>query len=105
MPVEAEDEWPETSDNGTRRTKLSIYQMVALVILVICQSMAIRVMSLPLNRLIESRYCLEYYRQHNPSKIMPDDKVPENLCKIDSVQKQLAVLQGLIETFHIFCGQ
>jgi hypothetical protein len=62
-------------------------------------------MSLPLNRLIESRYCQDYYRGHNPLIIHHGNRIPEDLCKIDKVQEQLAVLQGIIETLHVFCGQ
>jgi hypothetical protein len=77
---------------------------IALIMLFVCQSMAVRVMSLPLNRLIESRYCMLYYREHDPSIIPPDGRIPEELCKNDWIQQRLAVLQGFLETLHVLCG-
>lgn len=66
--------------------------------------MAIKLMNLPLNRVIELRYCQQYYYQHDPSKIGTGGSIPEKLCKLDSIQQQLAWMQGMIETLHIVCG-
>jgi len=68
-------------------------------------SLAIRLLNLPLNRVIELRYCKEYYQQHDPSVIGPDGSVPEKLCKINEVQKKLAWLEGVIQTSMIVCGE
>ncbi|KAF2175188.1 major facilitator superfamily transporter [Zopfia rhizophila CBS 207.26] len=66
-------------------------------------SLAMRLLNLPLNRVIELRYCKEYYQQHEPSVVGPDGNVPEELCKIDGVQKKLAWLEGVIETSLVVC--
>src|ERR1700759_2639664 len=79
--------------------------VVALIMIVAFQHYAARIMSLPLNRVIESRYCLDYYGGHDPSVILPGGDVPEELCKVDEVQKKLAWLHGSIETLHVFCGK
>ena len=59
--------------------------------------------SLPLNRVIERRLCEEYYEHHNSPKITIDGSIPEKLCKIDDVQRQLAWLQGIMETTLVVC--
>jgi hypothetical protein len=79
--------------------------VIALITIVAFQHMASKIMTLPLNRVIESRYCLEYYRAHDPSVIGPGGDVLEELCKVDEVQRKLAWLQGSIETLHVFCGE
>lgn len=79
--------------------------MFALVSIVACQSMAVRIMDLPLNRVIESNYCRSYYTKHDTSVIRPDGSIPEHYCKIDDVQRPLAWLQGTISTLHILCGR
>lgn len=66
--------------------------------------MAASLYNLPLNRVIELRLCREHYSLHNPSAISPDGSIPEKLCKIDEVQKQLAWLQGVMETTLVVCG-
>lgn len=66
--------------------------------------MAIKLMNLPLNRVIELRYCQQHYSEHDPSQIGSGGSIPEKLCKLDSVQQKLAWMQGTIETFHIVCG-
>lgn len=76
----------------------------ALLVLLALQNLAVRLMNLPLNRVIESKFCGDYYRQHDPSKIDLDGLVPEHLCKVDEVQQNLAWTQGTIETVHTACG-
>ncbi|KAK7607373.1 hypothetical protein BKA81DRAFT_303626 [Phyllosticta paracitricarpa] len=72
-----------TSNNTTTKSIIPLLLLLALA------TLSTRLFSLPLNRVIESRYCAEYY--HSPSP-------PEAQCKIDWVQRRLAWLQGVIET-------
>jgi hypothetical protein len=58
----------------------------------------------PLNRLIEANICRGYYCKHDPSSIDGNDQVPEYLCKVDSIQIQLALLLGAIQTIGLVCG-
>ncbi|TID27029.1 MFS general substrate transporter [Venturia nashicola] len=74
-----------------------------LLILLSLQNMAIKLMNLPLNRVIELRYCQQYYLRHDQSQIGPGGSIPEELCKLDSIQQKLAWMQGMIETLHIVC--
>ncbi|KAF2094187.1 MFS general substrate transporter [Rhizodiscina lignyota] len=95
----------DSIDDGQRFSgrKTPRVKVCALIAVIACQTMALRVMTLPLSRVIESRYCREYYREHDPSVISHDGTVPEELCKLNSVQQQLAWLQGSIETLHVLC--
>jgi len=76
----------------------------ALLFLLGCQALAVNLMSLPLNRVIELRYCQDFYMEHSPSNGPVDGNVPEHMCKLDSIQQKLAWLQGMIETLHVICG-
>jgi hypothetical protein len=59
----------------------------------------------PLNRLLESNMCRQFYEDLDPSLIPPDMNVPEHECKIEAVQERLAKLIGLITTLGIVCGE
>jgi hypothetical protein len=76
-----------------------------LLLLLILTNLAMKLYELPLNRVIEQRLCAEHYTRHSPSAIEPDGTIPEKLCKIDEVQKQLAWLQGIMETTLVVCGR
>lgn len=86
------------------QAKSSFRTIWTLLILLALQNMAIKLMNLPLNRVIELRYCQQYYLQHDASQIGPGGSIPEELCKLDSIQQKLAWMQGMIETLHIVCG-
>jgi len=58
----------------------------------------------PKTRVFEAKICLAYYRQHDPSAIGADGKIPEKLCKIDSVQQKLAMIFGWQDTFDALPG-
>lgn len=60
---------------------------------------------LPLNRVIERRLCREYYADQDPTMIDPGGNVSEALCKVDVVQRELAWIQGAMETAWIVGGQ
>jgi hypothetical protein len=101
------DNNPPPSDpqqNKHSRTS-SRYGVFVIFLLLSIINLAIRLLNLPLNRVIELRYCKEYYQQHDPSVIGPDGSILEELCKINEVQKKLAWLGGVIETSIIVCGE
>jgi hypothetical protein len=59
----------------------------------------------PLQRLLEENICRTYYLDHYPPAVQPDGNVPEEFCKIDAVQEELAYLLGLITTLMVVCGE
>jgi hypothetical protein len=103
----------EPSDDGTDLEIPSIattdpqrFQRMLLVLLILLslQMFGVRLMHLPLNRVIELRYCQDYYNVHDPSLIDPNGNITEQLCKLDSIQQQLAWLQGLLDILLALCG-
>ncbi|KAF2476451.1 uncharacterized protein BDR25DRAFT_277581 [Lindgomyces ingoldianus] len=78
----------------------SLWPLLLLLILV---NMANSLYILPLNRVVEMRLCREHYARYDPSLLQPDGSVPEKMCKVDEVQKQLAWLQGIMETTFVVC--
>ncbi len=60
---------------------------------------------LPLIRVVESRLCHDHYAATDPSVIPPHARVPEELCKIDSVQQALSRIQRVMETSWVAGGE
>ena len=81
--------------------KRAIWPLVLLLVLVHLSAV---LYTLPLNRVVELRLCQEHYEFHNPTLIEPDGSILERLCKINDVQRQLAWLQGIMETTLVVCG-
>ncbi|KAK6078445.1 major facilitator superfamily transporter [Seiridium cupressi] len=79
-----------------KRTAIS-----ALLTLVLLVNLATSLYQLPLNRVIERRLCREYYDENDPSSIGPGGSVPEDMCKVDDVQKGIAWIQGAMDTAWI----
>jgi hypothetical protein len=72
--------------NGTTNTVL--WSLVAVVFI----SMSYAFIEAPGYRLYEVVICKRYYREHVPSVIGSGDDIPEENCKIDSIQQELAIL-------------
>lgn len=58
----------------------------------------------PRTRIFEANICLSYYREHDPSVISADGTILESLCKIDAVQKKLAMIFGFQDLFDALPG-
>jgi hypothetical protein len=80
------------------------HALLALLLLAASATMAVQLINVPLNRIIELAFCRNYYLQHDPSVITPDGDVSEDLCKINPVQQKLAWLEGAIITTMNICG-
>lgn len=94
-----------SSTNATpMKAQSNLHSLVPLLLLLGLVNMASALYTLPLNRVIEMRLCEEHYARTKPSVLSPEGSVPEKLCKIDEVQKQLAWLQGIMETTLVICG-
>ena len=59
----------------------------------------------PLVALFEQSICRSYYEIHDPSSIRPGGSVAEHLCKIDSIQEELAIVRGWKLAFDTIPGQ
>jgi hypothetical protein len=80
------------------------HRLWPLLLLLILVHLSNVLYTLPLNRVVELRLCEEHYERHNPASIYPNGSIPENLCKINEVQRRLAWLQGVMETTLVVCG-
>ncbi|KAF2030312.1 hypothetical protein EK21DRAFT_65893 [Setomelanomma holmii] len=76
---------------GAVRVKRRIWPLLILLILIHLSTV---LYTIPLNRVIELRLCQSHYSTANP---------PEKLCKIDEIQRQLAWIQGIMETTLVVC--
>ncbi|QDS69375.1 hypothetical protein FKW77_004409 [Venturia effusa] len=95
---------PEPSRDASPKTfqaRSSSRTMWTLLVLLALQNMAIKLMNLPLNRVIELRYCQQYYIQHDPAQVRPGGSIAEKLCKLDSIQQKLAWMQDLVVTIPL----
>ncbi|OTB00794.1 hypothetical protein M426DRAFT_26270 [Hypoxylon sp. CI-4A] len=92
---------PTAPTTPSRRRAQPRLAIVALLVLLLLVNLATSLYQLPLNRVIEKRLCSEYYNTHDPSAIDHDGNIDEKLCKIDSVQKSLAWITGVMETLWI----
>lgn len=76
--------------------------LYALFILIINFGSALRFA--PEIRLMELAICRRYYLQHDPSSVDHSGLVPEALCKLDEIQKQLAMLRAWLNVFVSIAG-
>ena len=76
----------------------------ALLSVLLVTLLSVKLVALPLNRILESRYCLEYYQAHDPGKIPPTGDIPESDCKLEVVQQRLGWLMGASDTTVQLCG-
>lgn len=86
---------PPAAPRSPRRAIRPLLLLVALV------NLAWSLYQLPVSRVVESRLCREHYATHDPSVLRPDGSVPEELCKIDGVQRRLGRIQGIMETLWV----
>ena len=63
------------------------------------------VLSAPLLSLFEQSLCVSYYATHDPSIIGHSGSVPEALCKLPEIQRDLATVRGWKSLFDTIPGQ
>ena len=67
-------------------------------------NLASRLIQLPLLRICELGVCRKHYAALNPSLIDQEGNVEERLCKLDSIQQEVAYLFGLLGTILVIFG-
>ena len=75
------------------------------IVICILNNLGLRLIQVPLLRILELGLCRRYYSIHDPSAIDSDGNVDEHLCKIDSVQQGVAYIIGLLGTITMVCGR
>lgn len=78
---------------GTRFTWPWQHVIILAMVAGVISCMGEDLMAAPKIRLLESSLCSRYYSRHNPS-ISRHGEVSEHMCKIDSVQDELAAILG-----------
>ncbi|KAI1424182.1 major facilitator superfamily domain-containing protein [Xylaria sp. FL1777] len=84
---------PRTSIRIRSRRSPSSHAIWLVLFLLLLVNLTIGISNIPLNRLLERRLCRAYYDS--------DHDVDEKLCKVDSVQQDLAWIMGSFETLWI----
>ena len=83
-----------SKDDGNSATFIKLYILCFVV------NVAFTILSPAQTRIFEQIYCDDYYRQHPTIGFPPDSGIPEQLCKIGAVQKQVSTLKGWFEFYN-----
>lgn len=109
-PLNNEQRWffPFTALLSARRrwflSSPQFYATLLCFVLVVTVDMAAYLSSAPQIRLFESIICLDYYKENDPGFIDGNGNVPEEHCKIDQVQGEIAMLNGFQTLFSNIPG-
>ena len=77
-----------------RAWKLRVRVTMLIALLIVAVDLPSVLAGTSMVRILESIYCKQHYELVDPSKIGLDGKIPEKLCKVEEVQKQLSSLRG-----------
>ena len=79
----------------------SLHRKVILLmcLVIVTLNIASYLQSIPRVRLYEIVYCRQYYQEVDPGRIGPGGVVNEDLCKVNVVQNQVALLIGWLRAF------
>jgi hypothetical protein len=92
LPADAEQaQAPQPNPGFFSRNRRSIY---LLFVVVAGLDFCVYMVNLPLTRVYESIICYAHYAATEPSRFPSPGSIPEALCKIDSVQEELALIRG-----------
>ena len=72
---------------------------VKLCIIVFLVNIAFQVLGPAQVRIYERIFCEQWYQEHKTDLELVDGQIPENLCKILAVQRQVSSLRGWLEFF------
>ena len=88
---------PSVSASVTSFSRRSaLFFLVLVLVITVIIDIGGNMMIAPGQRILESIICKNYYRAHNPEQVGPSGEVPEKLCKIAPVQKEMATLRGWV---------
>lgn len=96
---------PSHPPKPARSHHLQCYTVSLVLALVIIIGFGAFLADAPRLRLIENIMCLDFYREHDPTKIGPGGVIPEEFCKGDIVQGRLALLFGWTGFFGAIPGE
>ncbi len=73
---------------------------VKLCVIIFLVNIAFQVLEPAQLRIYERIFCAQWYQEHKTDLALVDGQVPENLCKIPAVQRQVSSLRGWLEFFE-----
>ncbi|KLJ11632.1 hypothetical protein EMPG_13172 [Blastomyces silverae] len=89
--------------NSARR-KIRMRLTIALFAIVLACETGGSMLAAPMTRIFESITCLQYYKEHDPTKIGNNGNIPEELCKNKVIQGEVAIVKGYGELFDAMAG-
>jgi hypothetical protein len=95
---------PAQSARKEKKKKPWIVLVILVFLLVAIVDVGAFLAEPPKTRVFEANICLQYYKEHDPSKITEGGTVPEELCKEDVIQQRLAMIFGWQDLFDAAPG-
>jgi hypothetical protein len=83
---------------------LRAYATFLCAVLIVTLFIAVFLSAAPQLRLIESIICSNYYRENDRRIFNENGNIPEQYCKVDSIQEELAFLNGFQTLFSNIPG-
>lgn len=80
----------QPAPHRTRCTWSWLRVVILIIVIAIVSDIGESLWAAPRVRLFEASICARYYHHHKPSLVPSTGDIPEDLCKIDPVQDQLA---------------
>ncbi|KAK2734064.1 hypothetical protein FQN55_002932 [Onygenales sp. PD_40] len=93
-----------STTSSPSQNNLRIRLIISLFTIILAVETGFAMLSAPTTRIFESITCLRYYEQHDQSKIGAGGHIPEELCKNESIQGEVAIVKGYGELFDALFG-
>ena len=101
---DANDHAPQFKSRQDRQSFTLFHPVACCLVLYFLVEMYDMISTTPLTAVLEQTLCREYYKKNDPSLIAPGDFMNERLCKLDSVQSELAIVRGWSLAFDALPG-
>lgn len=96
---------PAEATTSFPRGHFQLYTLGIVMVLVFIFNFSASLMGASTLRIYESIICHSYYKTNDPSRIGDGGMVDERLCKVDTVQEELALLTGWESFFNTLPGK
>jgi Major Facilitator Superfamily len=104
FPTEQTSLLPEPTPAPSSKSQELVLIYVQLFTVLFLVNIAFQILAPAQIRIYEQIFCDQWYHQHSPDQIPSDGQIPERLCKIAPVQRQVSSLRGWLEFFEATPG-
>ena len=104
VPLLATESSPLPENASIIRNKLRIRLVLVLLAMILAVESGTAMLSAPTIRIYESITCQRYYEKYDKSKIGAGGQIPEELCKNQEIQGEVAIVKGFGELFNALFG-